>query len=107
MFGVSFPIRGDDGLELVLDDFSAFQIVDTTSGIALPTGSDVPRLERRRHDDRLAFDRPFRLSVLALESALPSSRPEDCPRLRVIATRHPAHAPPARSVPVIEGRAAA
>jgi hypothetical protein len=89
--------------EFMMSEFSAFHVVE------LPTGSDVPRVECRRRDGRLAVDRLF--APLAVLARVPPpqprhSRPEDCPRLRIIATRHAAHAPPARSVPMI-GRAAA
>jgi hypothetical protein len=97
---VSFPVRGDDDLEVEIYDFSA----------GLPTGSDVPRVERRRCDDRAAFARQA-VPRRTLEAARPVSKPlpfwSGLPRLRIVASRHAAHAPPAHAVLVIEGRAAA
>jgi hypothetical protein len=100
---VSIPVRGDDDLELVVTDFSA----------GLPTGSDVPRVECRRRDDRTAFpsaDIFVRARTLETERGQHRNRADflhGLPRLRIVATRHAAHAPPARAVSVIEGRAAA
>jgi hypothetical protein len=97
---VSFPYRGDDDLEWS---------VPTISAAALPTGSDVPRLECRRRDDRLTIARLFAPLPVLARTAAPKLVPTGTspPRLRIVASRHAAHAPPGHAVLVIEGRAAA